>query len=707
MALDHYSPCPCGSGKKLKFCKCIDQPQEYEKIVKLMEGDQHLAALDRISQLLDKTPNSAWLLALKSEISLGLQELDTFRETAIRFLKLKPDNPLALIMRSIVAALEKEPIENVARYILEGMGESRESLPALTLNAIKILMQQMALTGRLSMLGFWADIYSVLTNDAPESESPQADPSINLLAKAPPKILEPSSKGAWQERLAEVISMTRVFRYSQAETKLRAILRDFPDEPCLLSHLLRAQYAQLDQSGAYATAKKLSEHLEVDVTDRDYFCALALELEPDSKGLQADVVRKYCNVETEADIEDALTKLDFVDGQVGEGSEEVRRYYASLVGDEVPAKRIYSIFDKSLTAIDAEQRQIASAVGTVVLFGKQTDRSARVLFIANQISAYADVIAQVEPALCLGAPVEDELQLQNVYAEFLRRPHIVVGKPRDQLTIDERGEALRSDFLQMSLPLFDGKSVLEASKEEQYRSQLRGLLAHMEGEQALVVDSSVIDGIYKELDIDRPKVQIDGSTESLRLDNVLDMERIAVADLNDKQLQGLMVRAMGFGATRVFYRCARMVCQRPEYADEIQVLLTAKSGLMGIEPDIADRIRISHELEDLLVKAKLPVGRVVLQRMTMLQIDGQETEARETLRQGVQKHPNDPYLMSFVQYAMQQQGAAGGVQPDLASRLNSGSAPATSDGGIVLPGQGGGAPQGEGGEESKLWLPGS
>ena len=47
MTTNNYAPCPCGSGKKMKFCKCVDQPHEYETIMRLLEGGQEVAALDR------------------------------------------------------------------------------------------------------------------------------------------------------------------------------------------------------------------------------------------------------------------------------------------------------------------------------------------------------------------------------------------------------------------------------------------------------------------------------------------------------------------------------------------------------------------------------------------------------------------------------------------------------------------------------------
>ena len=57
MALNPYSPCPCGSGKKLKFC-CGDLATEIEKIYQMIQGDQPRGALKHAEQLLEKKPRS-------------------------------------------------------------------------------------------------------------------------------------------------------------------------------------------------------------------------------------------------------------------------------------------------------------------------------------------------------------------------------------------------------------------------------------------------------------------------------------------------------------------------------------------------------------------------------------------------------------------------------------------------------------------------
>ena len=57
MPIDAYSPCPCGTGKKIKFCCSADIVEDLGKILRMMEGDQRKAALDAVDKLLAKRPN--------------------------------------------------------------------------------------------------------------------------------------------------------------------------------------------------------------------------------------------------------------------------------------------------------------------------------------------------------------------------------------------------------------------------------------------------------------------------------------------------------------------------------------------------------------------------------------------------------------------------------------------------------------------------
>jgi hypothetical protein len=706
MTIDSYAPCPCGSGKKLKFCKCVEQPQDLETIMRLAEGGQELAALDRINQLLAKTPNTAWLLAIKAELALGMQEYATFRETALRFLKLKPDNPLALVMRSFVACNDKEPLDNAARYLLQGLSESRETLPVLTVPAINFLVHSLASTGKIAMAGFWFELLSGLTKNAEEAEQSMfRDPSLNLLAKTASRVLEDPPNAPWKERLAEVSSLVRTFRFTQAETKLRAILRDFPDQPGPLSLLLRAQHAQLDQENAFATAKKLSENPQLKPEDRDFYLAVAFEIEPNQRSISTPLEVRYCEVDSDERVQAALDGLDLVKRMQGQEEEQLRHFYAASVNDEVPAKQVYAIYDKPFSAqapssppSDLANSSIAQLLGTVATFGKQTDRPARVLLIGRHLPDQQPQIERVLDVLSLGADVPyGELPTDSPYIEMLRRPKVLVDDPGSPLSIEQTARQLVDDFLNCPIAALDYQTPLSVAQDERKRGILRALLLHLEGEQSLVVERSAINEIYSRLELARPTIAVDPQQNSLSLVTMVDLDRLDYSQLSDGQLQAVTARAIGFGAQRVYYQCSVEILKRPSL-QESSLRLAAISGMMTFDPTLEGKLKYCIEMQEAAEKANEPVGRIVLQRVGLLQAAGRSEESQKCLLDAMAIHPDDPYLLSFVQYMMEQSGRKSPASDPLVDLMESRQASS----GLVLPGQS--DPQET---KSKLWLPGS
>ena len=95
MSVDKYAICPCGNGKKIKFCKCKESIPEMDRVVSMVNGGQVVPALDRLSEILETHPDAAWALAVKGRLLLDLREYDTLNENAERFIRLQPSNPLA------------------------------------------------------------------------------------------------------------------------------------------------------------------------------------------------------------------------------------------------------------------------------------------------------------------------------------------------------------------------------------------------------------------------------------------------------------------------------------------------------------------------------------------------------------------------------------------------------------------------------------
>ncbi len=67
--MDAYSPCPCGSGQKFKWC-CHKVESFADRAQRLVESGQFEAAIQALDEGLKKEPGNAWLLTRKSLIQI-------------------------------------------------------------------------------------------------------------------------------------------------------------------------------------------------------------------------------------------------------------------------------------------------------------------------------------------------------------------------------------------------------------------------------------------------------------------------------------------------------------------------------------------------------------------------------------------------------------------------------------------------------------
>ncbi|MEZ6066889.1 MAG: tetratricopeptide repeat protein [Planctomycetaceae bacterium] len=91
--MDAYQPCPCGSGKKVKFC-CIKIVPEMEKIDRLQDNQPEMA-MQHLDKLNQQHPDNPWIACTRASIHLQQNELKPAKLTLVRFLKDHPDHPRA------------------------------------------------------------------------------------------------------------------------------------------------------------------------------------------------------------------------------------------------------------------------------------------------------------------------------------------------------------------------------------------------------------------------------------------------------------------------------------------------------------------------------------------------------------------------------------------------------------------------------------
>jgi len=100
--MDPYAPCPCGSGKKLKFC-CQPIIGEMEKIERLQENNQPRMALQLLVRLQKDHPDHPWIVTHKALALIDDGQFAEAESELRRFLRKHPEHPLANMLFGISA----------------------------------------------------------------------------------------------------------------------------------------------------------------------------------------------------------------------------------------------------------------------------------------------------------------------------------------------------------------------------------------------------------------------------------------------------------------------------------------------------------------------------------------------------------------------------------------------------------------------------
>ncbi|MDB4731400.1 hypothetical protein OAF74_01045 [bacterium] len=127
--MDPYAPCPCGSGKKVKFC-CQAILPEMAKIERLQENNQPHMALQVIDKLLKEHPDNGWLVTQRAMALFNDEAFVEARDGLVPFLRNNPEHPLANAMLAL-AVSQSDTIEKSKKVIHRAFLKSMASEPQL------------------------------------------------------------------------------------------------------------------------------------------------------------------------------------------------------------------------------------------------------------------------------------------------------------------------------------------------------------------------------------------------------------------------------------------------------------------------------------------------------------------------------------------------------------------------------------------------
>jgi tetratricopeptide (TPR) repeat protein len=242
MPFDKFTLCPCGSGKKAKFCCSKDLIHEFETIDRMMVGDQRLAALQRIDLLLQSHPDLPCLLSAKAEAHLHLNEWEKLSDTASRMAAKQSDSTRSHAFLAIAAAAMDNPEQGI-EHLQDAADLLRDNtIDPYTLQAFAMVGSALQNVGALVAARGHLVFYTVVASRNSEQAAVpltrfDSSPRIPLLIKHQFDADPPAENSPIAADYERAISLVAQGRFRAATVELRKLAEKYPKEPAVLVNL--------------------------------------------------------------------------------------------------------------------------------------------------------------------------------------------------------------------------------------------------------------------------------------------------------------------------------------------------------------------------------------------------------------------------------------------------------------------------------------
>ncbi len=711
MSVDPYSLCPCGSGKKLKFC-CSDLVADLEKIHRMIEGDQPRAALAHIEQTLAKSPERGSLLDMKAMLELSLEEYDAARTTIAKFTEVDSQNPASFAQLAVLTASQEGGSAAVIP-LQRSLELLAEEMPARVLQAIGAVGQALLIEGNLVAARAHLWLYQGIAGKE-DTRAMELLVRLNQSASLPLLLrdhlylreLVPGHPAEAEHDLAQILASRG--QWARAAEQLDKLFSQHPDSPglCYNCGLVHGWLGDVDKfvAGLRAFAR-LTFDDPTTTDDAIEAEAIAQLLDMEQSGETTKVVRTDFPVSDEEALTDRLLK--------DKRTVQHQLDAAELSAIEGPPPRsTWLLLDRPLpeTGVAIEPEQVPRMLGFLSFFGRQTDRPERLELIAERgddltaghyseaLKVAADLGGEALGPASEGVVTGETASSDPILNTRWHFPADTPPKHRRELLIAERKRVLLESWPQIARPALSNKSPAEAAQEPELRLPLAATLLVLQ-QATTGVGNEVFQQLRDQLDMPQP-VPVNPSEVEIDL---LPLARVGRADLTkagDQELYGLYERAVLAGANEIVHAIAKVVVDRPTSAELFpREDLYYRLISLEQEPDQAmlwvDRARSAADAE-----GKSNATWDILE-LELRVINGEMEEANRLIQHLRTEHLNEPgiaeqlYQLLYALGAVPPPGEPGAGQPLHPSQNPASSMPIQSGEGVSA-----------GDPSSKLWTPG-
>jgi tetratricopeptide (TPR) repeat protein len=589
--MDHYATCPCGSGKKIKFCCSNDLLPELDRIQRLASSKQLVAAVEQINHVMATKGRRPALLALKGEYQIHALDLDGANATSLEWLERNSRHLPALSMATIVSALRGDLAGAIERYsrVFE-YAESSAIALIHTYQAAKVIGEHLLADGNFAAAYRYLSLARV---GAEQMEDDRLARGLNQIAqqinqsKEFPVVIKQirplrdcPETVFWREDFQAAKSLAERNAIWKACEVFEALASRFSSQPSILWNLAVLRLHLGNRHLASLAWRTFAALPSISADEALEALMIAEYLEPRNPDMVDVVVQEYQLSETSGVTERFLSDRHCI--SIREITDDW-----DTENDGPPPKAAFLITNKPCR--DTEQvepwTELPQVVGRVYVFGRQTDRGAYLEFLSRTPEHLpfthellrklcGDSLADVGPLRVVG---QTPLLIKLAHPELLHFT-LNAGNPlAEQPNAAElEKKRIRENVLeiwpQTPLKALDGKTPLEAVHDPVLLLRLSAIVALFEQRDLNRDLPTLIDELRERVGLP-PEPSFGGP--DLELDNLplFRLNRVEPKALSNDQLFKMIAYAYRYNLSPANYRAATEVLDRPGFEPETAKIL--------------------------------------------------------------------------------------------------------------------------------------
>ncbi len=547
---DNYRLCPCGSGKKAKFC-CKDLAPEIEKVLKLIAGDQRAAAIQALDLLIKKRGKLPMLLDLKVSTLVEMERYEDAEEVVLTLLQADPDSfrpyALAAILDVIKGSID-EAVTQLQRA-LERIGDDgnpAEVIDALSVVAMGLCKANEAYPAR-AHLALWVSLCEDEAVNRPLRILLELDENMHPLLQTEVAPQAPDEGADWGDKHEQSQRLFERGAWLAAAKILDELAREHPEAPWL-----RRQHAYTLGFASRHTDMAVALHDFARLENAEFDDAVEAEalaqLLDSASDTTDDVLNVYFEVANQDSAMEAMLSQDrsySIDpSQIPPNSEE-----------GPPPKGVFTILSKQPDGTGEPTFETTPIIhGQALLYGRETDHPARVRVIATDGAEFEAVLTVLRDSL--GDDLAEEIsrevigkqqRLQDVISPPLFLPPEASAQQQYSIRAEALQDAIVNKWATLPNMHLGGKSADESAGDPGLKVRLAASLLLIEQTQLFNHQRLETNDLRKRLGI--PEIDVKDATN---LENVhaTKYSYVDVANLDDDTLKQIL-RAGVFRARRL------------------------------------------------------------------------------------------------------------------------------------------------------------